>query len=241
MNRIITEEMIADFRSDLINDEKSKVTVQKYIRDVRAFSRFVGGDPLEKEKVIEYKQYLTAHYAPNSVNSMLAAVNRFLKEQGWHDCVVKAIKIQRAAFRLKERELSKAEYFRLLETARRKNNKRLYLLMQTICSTGIRVGELNFITVEAVQIGRATVSLKGKTRQVLIPKSLIEELQDYIREQNIKKGCIFITRSGRPMDRSNILHEMKGLCNLAGVDEKKFFHIICGTCLPAFIIKLKKI
>ena len=133
------------------------------------------------------------------------------------------MKIQREAFRNRERELNKSEYFRLLETAKKQENIRLYLLMQTLCATGIRVSELPFITVEAVRSGRAVVSLKGKTRTVLIPTTLRRELSRYVRDKDLKSGSIFVTKNGRPMDRSNILHEMKALCEEAGVDRKKVF------------------
>ena len=172
---------------------------------------------------IHYKEYLVQKYAPSSVNSMLAAVNRFFKEMQWFECIVKPLKVQRQTFRDKERELSKDEYFRLLNAAKMRNDMRLYYLMQTICSTGIRVSELKFITVQAIQSGRALVSMKGKTRMVLIPSALCRVLKRYIKERGIQKGSIFITRSGSPMDRSNILHNMKALCEMAGVDRKKIF------------------
>lgn len=222
-NRKITCEQIKEFGGSLIQDEKSKATLEKYIRDMEGFSAFVGGRDVTKELVIEYKRGIMERYAPTSVNSMLAAVNRFLKEMGWYDCMVKAVKIQRQAFRAKERELSKGEYYRLLETAKRRGNIRLYLLMQTICSTGIRVSELKFVTLEAVKSGRATVSLKGKTRTVLIPADLCKELKRYAKGKGILGGSIFVTRSGNPMDRSNILHEMKKLCEAAKVDRRKVF------------------
>lgn len=221
--RIITPGRIARFRDRLIQQEKSRATVEKYLRDIRAFAAFAGAEQVSKEGVIAYKQRLMERYAPASVNSMLAALNCFFKEMGWYECLVKAVKIQRQAFRSRERELSREEYYRLLEAAKERHNSRLYLLMQTICATGIRVSELRFITVEALKLGRATVSLKGKTRQVLLPRDLVKELKNYAAEQRIRSGSIFITRSGRPMDRSNILHEMKSLCEAARVDPTKVF------------------
>ena len=154
---------------------------------------------------------------------MLAALNCFFKEVGWLDCVVKVVKIQRRAFRSQERELTRAEYLRLLKAAQQRKDMRLYYLMQTLCATGLRVSELRFITVEAVEQGSAVVSLKGKTRQILLPTALCRELKRYIRQQNISGGSVFVTRSGAPMDRSNILHAMKSLCEAAGVDRKKVF------------------
>lgn len=223
MENKITTTNIEQFHARLVEDEKSEATIEKYLRDVEAFFSFVGEETVTKETAMRYKEHLKKHYKPASVNSMLAAVNRFFREMGWFGCIVKALKIQREAFRPKERELSKAEYFRLLEAAKENGNTRLYLLMQTLCSTGIRVSELPFITVEAVRSGQAIVSLKGKTRRVLLPAALRRELKHYIRDKGLKCGSIFVTKTGRPMDRSNILHEMKKLCDAAGVDRKKVF------------------
>ncbi|MBE6969556.1 MAG: integrase [Ruminococcaceae bacterium] len=222
-SRVIEAAQLERFRNAMLEDEKSSATIAKYSRDVESFLAFAEGTEITKEVVIRYKQHLTEKYAPSSVNSMLAALNRFLKEIGRYDCVVKALRIQRQAFRGKERELTKAEYYRLLDAARKKGDNRLYMLMQTICATGIRVSELRFITVEALQRGRATVSLKGKTRQVLIPKALSKELTRYVKERGIKTGSIFVTSSGKPMDRSNILHRMKALCETARVAKEKVF------------------
>ena len=222
-NQTLTEEMIFAFKEVLLNEERSTATIQKYIRDVRAFAAFVGTQVLGKEVVIQYKRILIEKYAPASVNSMLAAINRFLKEFGYYDCTVKALRIQRQAFRSTERELSKAEYFRLLEAAKKKKANWLFMLMQTICATGIRVSELQFITVEAVKSGSAVVSLKGKTRQVLIPAALCKELKRYAKSRGIHRGSIFVTRSGNALYRSNILHAMKALCKEAGVEKRKVF------------------
>ena len=222
-NKVITTAHLEAFRCTLIEDEKSPATVAKYSRDVQAFLLFTGGGEVKKETVIRYKQQLIEKYAPASVNSMLAALNRFFKEIGRYDCVVKSLKIQRQSFRGKDRELTKAEYYRLLEAAQKKDDTQLYMLMQTICATGIRVSELRFITVEALQQGRATVSLKGKTRQVLIPKALARKLTRYAKDRGVNAGSIFVTRNGKPLDRSNILHRMKALCDVAGVKREKVF------------------
>ena len=223
MSKVISEKILLDFRHSLIMDEKSPATVKQYMRHAQSFTAFLADRELEKEHVIEYKKYLTGIYSPASVNAILAAVNRFLKFQNRHDCCVKAIKIQQQSFRSREKELTKQEYFRLLEAAKQHGNKRLYLLMQTICSTGIRVSELKFINVDAVRRGRAQVTLKGKVRQILIPRSLQQELSCYIKEMGIEKGEVFITRSGKSLDRSNILHEMKAISVYAGVKQKKVF------------------
>ncbi len=222
-NQTITINMICAFRAKLREEERSTATIRKYIRDVTMFAQFTGDQELSKELLIRYKETLVEKYAPASVNSMLAAVNRFLKENGHHECVVKALRIQRQAFRSKERELSKAEYFRLLDAAKNRKENWLFMLMQTIGSTGIRVSELRFITVEAVACGSAVVSLKGKTRQILIPGTLCRELKRYAKKRGIRTGSIFVTRTGKPLDRSNILHAMKALCGEAGVAECKVF------------------
>lgn len=223
MERYITQAQLQQFQNKLMEEEKSTATIQKYIRDLKSFFAFAGKESITKDTAVRYKEYLKENYKPSSVNSMLAALNLFFKEMHWFDCIVRALKIQRQAFRPKERELTKEEYYRLLKAARIKKNKRLYLLMQTICSTGIRVSELQFITVQAIRNGRTTVSLKGKTRTVLIPSALCRELKSYAHSLSIQEGSIFITRTGRPLDRSNILHDMKALCQKAGVDRSKVF------------------
>ena len=219
----ISAESFLVFQNALINAEHSPATIQKYLRDISAFSAFVGDRPLDKALVIEYKRALVDKYAPTSVNSMLAAVNRFLKVIDRYDCTVKTLRIQRQVFRSRKKELSREEYFRLLEAAERKRVPWLSMLMQTICSTGIRVSELRFITVEAAKNGTATVSLKGKSRTVLIPSALCRQLIKYAKSRGIFSGCIFITRTGKALDRSNILHAMKALCEEAGVERQKVF------------------
>lgn len=224
MEHTMNWDMLEQFRSQLADEEKSDATIQKYIHEVRAFFEYVQDrSQIDKETVITYKKHLLEIYAVTSVNSILAALNRFFKFMNWYDCTVKALKVQKEAFRSREKELTKEEYYRLLQAAKSRGNRRLYLLMQTICSTGIRISELPFITVEAVSTGRARVSLKGKTRTVLLPSGLCRELKKYIRACGIQKGSVFITRNGRPMDRSNVLHEMKALCPYAKVDRRKVF------------------
>ncbi|EET61719.1 site-specific recombinase, phage integrase family [Marvinbryantia formatexigens DSM 14469] len=224
MEHVITEERLRMFEQSMRRDEKSDATVRKYLHDLLAFREYTGGGcPVTKEVVIAYKQYLMGRYAVASVNSMLAALNCFFKEYGWYDCVVKSLKVQRKSFRRSDRELTREEYYRLISTAWEKGNVRLSLIMQTICSTGIRVSELEFITVEALRSRRATVSLKGKTRVVLLPAELCRILRKYVKEHNISEGCIFVSRSGKPLDRSNIFHDMKALCETAGVNPEKVF------------------
>jgi len=219
VERHLTEGQLETFQSELKRAERSPATVEKYLRDVTSFFRFLGDRGVTKEEVICFKEQLQQRYKETSVNSILAAVNGFFKCQGWYDCVVRPLKIQRQNFRDSSRELTREEYFRLLDTARKRGKTRLHLLLQTICATGIRVSELPFITWEALKTGRAMVSLKGKSRIVLLPAALCRTLRAYGKKN--REGSIFVTRSGRPLDRSNILHEMKALCLWAGVDPRK--------------------
>ena len=221
--RFLTAEMIAEFREHLILEERSEATVEKYIRDVTAFSAFANGGEISKEMVIAYKKHLQGNYAVRSVNSMFASINSLFAFLGWHDLKVKSIKLQQQIYCPEEKELTKVEYTRLCRTAERKHNERLNLILQTICGTGIRVSELKFITVEAVKLGEATVSCKAKTRSVFIVKDLQKKLLRYAAEQNIKSGMIFITRTGKPISRTNVWREMKALCEEAGVNPQKVF------------------
>lgn len=222
--RFITIENIKDFRRFLVEEEKSTATIEKYMRDVRSFASFISDEEITKERVIAYKNMLINDgYAPRSINSMLASLNSLFSFIGWLDLKIKAIKLQRQIYCSEDKELTKAEYMRLVNTARQKGNERLCLLLQTICGTGIRVSELQFITVEAVKYGEATVSLKGKTRSVFIVRELKKKLLRYAAEQRIKSGCIFVSRTGRPMSRTNIWREMKQLCEDANVNPNKVF------------------
>lgn len=220
--RVITAKEIAMFKEHLIFEEKSAATVQKYIRDVKTFATYVVGD-ITKETVITYKKYLQKHYAVRSVNSMLASINGLFVFLGWHDLKVKALKLQQQVYCPEEKELTKAEYTRLCKAAQRRHNERLNLILQTICGTGIRVSELQFITIEAVKNGEAVVSCKTKTRSVFIVKELKQKLLRYAAEQNIQSGMIFVTRTGKPISRTNIWREMKALCIEADVNPQKVF------------------
>lgn len=214
-------ENLTQFRDYLINEEKSNETITKYLRDVSAFLRWIGNREITKSAVLSYKTEILGKYAPKSVNSMLASLNVFLKFIKKFDCTVKSIKLQRQMF--SDKELTKAEYGRLLIAAEKKKNKRLYYLMQSICSTGIRVSEHKYITAEAVEKGSVRINLKGKMRVVILPKTLCKMLKKYIKEENIKSGSVFITKNGKPLDRSNIWNDMKKLCESAGVDKEKVF------------------
>lgn len=221
--QIITARMIVEFREHLILEERSEITIEKYIRDVKAFAKYTQNNAITKETVIAYKKYLQENYAVRSVNSMLASINSLFMFLGWHDLRVKSLKLQQQVFCPEEKELTKAEYARLCRTAERKHNERLNLILQTICGTGIRVSELQFITVDAVKQGEAVVNCKAKTRAVFIVKELKQKLLRYAAEQNIKSGMIFVTRTGKPISRTNIWREMKALCDEANVNPQKVF------------------
>lgn len=224
MTEKLNYDMILQMEQSMKEEEKSKATISKYCRDVRAFIHYSGeGALLTKEVVIGYKSYLEKNYEISSANSMLAAVNYFLRQIGREECVVKSFKLQKEAFRSRERELTRKEYERLLETAKQEGDERLCLIMQTICATGIRISELAFITVSALHSRRARVTLKGKVRTVLLPLELCNMLKDYTKKRGITFGSVFVTKTGKPMDRSNIFHAMKKLCKKAKVEDSKVF------------------
>lgn len=221
--KLLTLKLIETFKEFLINEEKSQVTVEKYMRDITTFFAWVNNIELSKGLIVEYKQSIIGNYAPASVNSMLSSLNSFFDFLGWHELKVKTLKIQRQIFADKEKELSKSEYERLLKAAQDKKNERLYLLMQTICATGIRVSELKYITCESVNVGQAVINCKGKTRVVILPKQLCKILKNYIKEKGILRGSVFISKSGKPLNRTNIWTDMKKLCEVAGVSKDKVF------------------
>ena len=216
-------EKITGFKNHLIEQERSQYTISKYIHDTKFFLEFVNKQTINKELVIKFKAYLGERYATSSANSMLAAVNSFLKFIGCADFKVKPFKIQRAMFIPEENELCRNDYLHLIEAARRKKNKRLMLIIETICATGIRVSELRFITAESVITGRAEIKCKGKIRTVFLPPKLCKLLKKYIQEQKITAGAVFITRNGKHIDRSNIWRDMKKLCGLTIVSPLKVF------------------
>lgn len=219
----ITMNLILQYKNHLIEEEKSEVTVEKYVRDVQAFCVWSEDRELTKTLVMEYKAKLVNEYSPASVNSILAALNGFFAYNEWYGLRVKSLKLQRQMFCKSEKELTKQEYERLLKAAKEKQNKRLNLIMQTICSTGIRVSELCYVTVSSVKQGQAQVKLKGKIRVVFFTKELCKLLKKYIQEQGIEEGCIFRTRTGKPIDRHSVWKSMKKLCESAGVSPEKVF------------------
>ena len=219
----ITDKIIKKFKEYLIDEEKSKATIEKYIRDLTVYVSWLDGADLTKVKVLEYKEYLIKNYAPASVNSVLSSLNSFFDFNEEYGLKVKNIKIQKQIFAKNEKELTKAEYNRLLAAAKSKGNRKLFLLMQTICATGIRVSELCYITKESLKEGIAQVNMKGKLRVIIIPDELCKMLKKYAAEQKISSGSIFVTKTGRPLDRTNIWKLMKSLCESANVDKGKVF------------------
>lgn len=220
-NRVLTQKIINNFKEFLIQEEKSMITVEKYIHDANAFKEYANGLEITKNVILAYKKELVLKYAVRSVNSKLASVNSLFSFLGWEDCKVKSLKLQRETYSSEEKELTKAEYIRLLNAAN--SNSRLRLIIETICGTGIRVSELEYFTVEAVENGTVSVFCKNKTRNIIVPGKLRKLLLNYAKKNGITNGIIFRTRSGKPMNRSNIWSEMKKLCTSANINPSKVF------------------
>lgn len=219
---ILTNDAICEFGNYLRCEEKSAATQEKYLRDVQTFCKYTSGSEVSKELVVDWKKHLVERgYAVRSINSMLASVNCLLEFLGLSNCKVKNIRMQRQTYCAEDKELTKAEYLRLLQAS--KKNEQLNLVIQTICGTGIRVSELQYFTVEAVRYGEVTVDCKNKTRTILVPGKLKNILLNYAKRHGITTGAIFITRTGQPLNRSNIWAAMKKLCETAGVKASKVF------------------
>ena len=213
---------IQEFSDYLCREERSAATQEKYLRDARTFFQAAEGNEITKELVVAWKKKLIARgYAVRSVNSMIASINSLLDFLGMQTCKVKSIRLQHQTYCTEDKELTKAEYLRLLSAS--KKNEQLNLVLQTICGTGIRVSELRFFTVEAISRGEITVHCKSKTRTILVPGKLKKLLLSYAKKHGIRNGAIFITKKGRPLDRSNIWTQMKRLCTVAGVNPSKVF------------------
>ena len=247
-SRKITKSLLQKFEAHLKEDEKSEATIKKYLHDISFFAGFAQEREISKPQALSYKAFLEERYTIASANSMLAALNKFFQFAGWTDCCVKRFKVQKQTYCPEEKELTKAEYIRLTETAQKQGDERLSLLIQTICGTGIRVSELQYITVEAVQKGEAVVSCKAKTRTVFIISALRKKLLQYIKKNKIKSGPVFVTKTGKPVNRSNIWRAMKDLCSKAGVAPGKVFphnlrHLFARTfyCIEKDIAKLADI
>ncbi len=224
MKHIITDKQIQSFGAYLRHEERSENTTQKYLHDIRCFCDWLDGQAVTKELVTAWKEHLTTSgKAAVTVNGALAALHSFFTFVGWEGLRVKYLKIQRQVFRDASRELTREEFARLVQTAEAQGNRRLALLLETICATGIRVSEVKYITLEAVRRGRADISLKGKIRTILIPGKLAKKIQKYAKKQKIASGEIFRTKSGSSLSRRQIWSEMKRLCKAAGVDASKVF------------------
>lgn len=223
-NRRITNERIDRFRAWLLREERAPATVEKYLHDLRAFAAWLGGAPVHKESVAAWKTALVSQgLTPSTVNGKLAALHSFFACMGWPDCRVKFLRIQRCVFRSKGKDLSRAEYERLLAAAERQHKPQLALLMETICATGVRVSEVRYITVEAVRQGYAQISLKGKIRTILLPGKLCRKLKKFAKERKIQSGPLFLGADRKPLSRCLIWAQMKRLCKAAGVEPGKVF------------------
>lgn len=221
MSRILTYEKISVYKEYLIEEEKSSATIEKYLYDVKVFVDYAKHKEITKEIVLEYKKYLISKYAVRSVNSKLASLASLFDFLGWSDLKVKNLKLQKQTYLSEDKELTKDEYYRLLNAA--KNNQRLHLIIETICSTGIRVSELKYFTVESVRKGTIIVNCKSKTRSILVPRQLKDKILKFAKQHNISSGIVFRTRNNKPMNRSNIWAEMKRLCKIANVNPSKVF------------------
>ena len=220
----LTQREFDQFEDYLRHDEREESTIEAYLRSLTRFAEWADGRAVTKELAMEWKAVLSeSGYRPISVNAMLAAVNKFFTCMGREDCKVKYLKLQRQMFRKSERDLSKEEYQRLVQAAHEKGDLRMELILETICATGIRVGELKYITVEAVRAGVAEIALKGKIRTILLPHRLCRKLQKYAKQQKIASGKIFLTQDGLPVSRQSIWTRMKALCEAAGVERSKVF------------------
>ena len=208
-------EILREYRTYLAEHEKSHATIQKYVRETVWFIQFLHGEEITKTKMLEYRERLQEKHQARTVNAKLSAIHSYLDYLGLTACKVRFLKIQRAVFVDDSRNLTEPEYRRLLDAAKKKRDSRLYHVILALCGTGIRVSELPFLTVEALQ--------KGKTRTILLTKELRRKLNGYAREKGIRSGHIFRTRNGKPLDRSNICHDMKKLCQAARVSPSKVF------------------
>ena len=244
--QILSEEVIREYVAYLHQEEYASQTIEKYERAVRAFRVWLTDAEVDREAVNAYKEYLQEKkYAPSTVNAILAALNGLFDYLSWADCRSKFLKIQHRAFRDSEKELSKNEYTTLVKTAKDRGNIRLALILETIGATGIRVSEVENITVEVLLEGRAEIALKGKIRIILLPQKLCRKLLRYAKTQKITAGAVFRTRNDRPLTRQQIWAEMKYICRAADISTDKVFphnlrHLFAQTHYQAYndIVKL---
>ena len=223
MQRSITRKSINNYKEYLLAAEKAKATVTKYVNEAERLAEYLKGGQLSKRALLEYREALAEKFSSRTVNTKLAAINGYLAFVGADEYKVQLLKVQRMAFIDESRELSAAEYKRLVSAADAGGNERLSLVMQTICATGIRISELSYITADAVKKRQTEIRLKGKSRTVLLPNKLCKKLAEYAARQHIDSGVIFRTKGGRPIDRANVCHDMKKLCDAANVEQSKVF------------------
>ena len=247
VGRQLTQKVLTAFVERLRTDEKEESTVQKYSRCVGEFMVWLEGRPVTKALAVEWKESLQAsgRFSPATINGKIASVNAFFKFAGWEDCRLKAFRLQRRVFRDPGRDLTQEDYEKLIRAAYARNDERLALLMETICATGIRVSEVRYITVSAVNQGRAVIILKGKIRTIILPGKLCKRLQKYIRKNKIASGEVFLTRGGKTLSRRQIWSQMKKICHAAGVEATKVFphnlrHLFARTYYKVYrdIVKL---
>lgn len=220
----LTLEMLESYREHLYREERAPATIEKYVRDTRSFVLFLNGRPVCKERAIEWRDLLLDNgRTPVTVNAKLSALNGLFRFLGWESCRIRFLKIQRRIFRERSKELTREEYLRLLKTAQNAGQERLELLMEAICSTGIRVSEVRYLTVEAAQTGQAVIQLKGKIRTILLPRKLCRKLLKFAKKQEVAVGEIFLSKGGKSLSRKLIWQEMKRLCAKAGVEPSKVF------------------
>ncbi len=231
----LTSGQIKAFERYLYQEERAPATVTKYLRDLRDFMRWLEDKPVTKEAALSWKEsLLAAGLTAVTVNGKISALNGLLSFLGWKECRIKFLRLQRRMFRERNRELTRNEYLRLLNTAREMGKERLELLMEAICSTGIRVSEVRYLTVEAARNRQAVINLKGKIRTILLPGKLCRKLLKFAAKQKNTSGEIFLTRSGQSLSRKQIWREMKELCSQAGVEPSKVFphnlrHLFAAT------------
>ena len=246
MDRVISMDMVAAFKRWLYSEEKSRGTIEKYCRDVRSFQRWMKGSEVSREAGFHWKeQLLQEGYNPATINSMAAALNTFFRFEGWQDCRIRFLRIQRKTYRSQHRHLDKADYDKLVRKAKKQGRDRLALLIEAMGGTGVRVSELRCLTVETVKTGQVEIQLKGKIRTILIPEKIRKKLLAYARRKGIQKGPIFLTGRGRPLSRGQIWAEMKRLAKDSGVEPSKVFphnlrHLFARTfyCLTKDLIGL---
>ena len=221
--KINPEKSRVEFSACLREEERAAATVLVYSQCIIAFQKWLNERSVTKSTILAYKSYLSGKYAPATVNLHISALNSFFSHSERGELRMKTLKLQKPIFLDRSKELTKLEYFRLVETAEQIGNLRLSLILQTLCSLGLRISELKFITKEAAQEGRAVINLKGKYRIAFLPEKLCLALLEFANSQKIKNGPVFITKNGNPIDRSNVWSDMKKLCQRANVSEEKVF------------------